>query len=85
MCRNIKPLANFEPPATQEEVWASALQYVRKISGSARPSMHMGLANTRARLEQLYGEKHELALSTDAQGTVARVVIPFCSEPRLQR
>lgn len=54
-------------------------------AGSARPSMHMGLANTRARLEQLYGEKHELALSTDAQGTVARVVIPFCSEPRLQR
>jgi two-component system, LytTR family, sensor kinase len=53
--------------------------------GSARPSTHTGLANTRARLEQLYGEKHELALSTDAQGTVARVVIPFCSEPRLQR
>jgi hypothetical protein len=38
MCRNIKTLHNFEPPATEEEVRAAALQYVRKISGSARPS-----------------------------------------------
>ncbi len=38
MCRNIRPLSNFEPPATQEEVRAAALQYVRKISGSASPS-----------------------------------------------
>ena len=38
MCRNIRPLANFAPPATPEEVEAAALQYVRKISGSAKPS-----------------------------------------------
>lgn len=38
MCRNIRVLHNFEPPATEEEVQASALQYVRKISGSSKPS-----------------------------------------------
>jgi hypothetical protein len=38
MCRNIKTLANFEPPATDEEIRASALQFVRKVSGTTRPS-----------------------------------------------
>ena len=38
MCRNIRTLHNFEPPATQEEIRASALQYVRKVSGSTKPS-----------------------------------------------
>lgn len=38
MCRNIRQLHNFAPPATPEEVHGAALQYVRKISGSARPS-----------------------------------------------
>jgi hypothetical protein len=38
MCRNIRTLHNFEPPATTEEIRASALQYVRKISGSTKPS-----------------------------------------------
>jgi hypothetical protein len=38
MCRNIRTLHNFEPPATQDEVHASALQYVRKISGFTKPS-----------------------------------------------
>lgn len=38
MCRNIKVLANFEPPATEDEVHAAALQFVRKISGTTRPS-----------------------------------------------
>jgi len=38
MCRNIKTLYNFEPPATEDEVRAAALQYVRKISGFAKPS-----------------------------------------------
>ena len=38
MCRNIRPLHNFEPPATTDEVHAAALQYVRKVSGSTRPS-----------------------------------------------
>ncbi|NUR06922.1 MAG: DUF2277 domain-containing protein [Nocardioidaceae bacterium] len=38
MCRNIRTLHNFEPPATRDEVHAAALQYVRKVSGSTRPS-----------------------------------------------
>jgi hypothetical protein len=38
MCRNIKTLANFEPPATSDEVRASALQFVRKLSGATHPS-----------------------------------------------
>jgi hypothetical protein len=38
MCRNIRVLHNFEPPATSDEVRAAALQYVRKVSGTARPS-----------------------------------------------
>ncbi|MFJ6669711.1 DUF2277 domain-containing protein [Actinosynnema sp. NPDC091369] len=38
MCRNIRVLHNFEPPATEDEVRAAAVQYVRKVSGSARPS-----------------------------------------------
>jgi hypothetical protein len=44
MCRNIRTLHNFEPPATDEEIRASALQYVRKISGFTKPSQ----ANTEA-------------------------------------
>jgi len=44
MCRNIKTLHNFEPPATDEEIRASSLQFVRKLSGFARPSQ----ANQRA-------------------------------------
>ena len=44
MCRNIRTLHNFEPPATEDEVHAAALQYVRKISGTTKPSR----ANTEA-------------------------------------
>ncbi|TCK26631.1 DUF2277 domain-containing protein [Pseudonocardia endophytica] len=44
MCRNIRTLHNFEPPATHDEVDAAALQYVRKISGASKPSQ----ANTEA-------------------------------------
>ncbi len=44
MCRNIKTLANFEPPATVDEIRASALQFVRKLSGTTHPSR----ANTAA-------------------------------------
>jgi len=38
MCRNIKPLFNFEPPATEDEIHAASLQFVRKISGFSKPS-----------------------------------------------
>ena len=56
MCRNIKTLHNFEPPATEEEVRAAALQYVRKVSGSQRPSQ----ANEAA----FYRAVEEVAAST---------------------
>ncbi len=48
MCRSIKPLFNFDPPATEEEIRASALQYVRKLSGAATPSLANREAFTRA-------------------------------------
>lgn len=48
MCRNIRPLFNFEPPATEEEIRAAALQYVRKVSGFARPSQANADAFARA-------------------------------------
>jgi hypothetical protein len=48
MCRNIKTLFNFEPPATEQEVHASALQFVRKLSGFSRPSQANAEAFDRA-------------------------------------
>ena len=48
MCRNIRPLFNFEPAVTDEEVQASALQYVRKVSGYTKPSQANQLAFDRA-------------------------------------
>ncbi|QPC83555.1 DUF2277 domain-containing protein [Phototrophicus methaneseepsis] len=44
MCRNIKPLYNFDPPATEAEIHAAALQYVRKVSGFNKPSQANELA-----------------------------------------
>jgi hypothetical protein len=48
MCRNIKTLFNFEPPATEDEIRASALQFVRKLSGFGRPSQANQAAFDRA-------------------------------------
>jgi len=48
MCRNIKTLFNFEPPATREEIHASALQFVRKLSGFNKPSVANAAAFNRA-------------------------------------
>ena len=48
MCRNIRTLFNFEPPATDDEIRASSIQFVRKISGSTRPSMANQAAFDRA-------------------------------------
>ncbi|HTE86704.1 MAG TPA: DUF2277 domain-containing protein [Dehalococcoidia bacterium] len=48
MCRNIKTLANFEPPASDDEIRASALQFVRKLSGASRPSRANEVAFERA-------------------------------------
>jgi len=59
MCRNIRTLHNFEPPASQEEVEAAALQYVRKVSGSTKPSQANGEAFDHA-VEQVTAITREL-------------------------
>jgi hypothetical protein len=67
MCRNIRTLHNFEPPATHDEVRAAALQYVRKISGYTKPSTANQEAFDRA-VEAVAAVSHELldALVTNA-------------------
>jgi hypothetical protein len=62
MCRNIKTLHNFEPPATEDEIRASALQFVRKLSGFARPSQANQLAFDRA-VDQVTAAARELLAS----------------------
>jgi hypothetical protein len=59
MCRNIKTLHNFKPPATDEEIRASALQFVRKLSGFTRPSQANELAFGRA-VDRVAAAAHEL-------------------------
>lgn len=59
MCRNIRTLHNFEPPATHEEIHASALQYVRKLSGFTKPSKANEEAFQRA-VEAVTGASHRL-------------------------
>jgi hypothetical protein len=59
MCRNIKTLANFEPPATTDEIRASALQFVRKLSGTNRPSRANEDAFNRA-VEEVSAAAHRL-------------------------
>jgi hypothetical protein len=61
MCRNIRTLHNFEPPATDEEIRASALQYVRKVSGSTKPSKANAEAFERAVDEVAHVTAHLLA------------------------
>jgi hypothetical protein len=67
MCRNIRTLHNFKPPATDEEIRASSLQFVRKLSGFARPSKANQAAFSRA-VEQVAQAARELldSLVTDA-------------------
>jgi hypothetical protein len=61
MCRNIRTLFNFEPPATDEEIRASALQFVRKLSGFAQPSRANEAAFARAVEEIADAARHLLA------------------------
>jgi hypothetical protein len=61
MCRNIKTLHNFEPPATDDEVRSAALQYVRKVSGAAKPSKANEAAFERAVDEIAHVTRHLLA------------------------
>ena len=68
MCRSIKTLFNFEPPATEEEIRAASLQFVRKISGYHKPSHANEAAFDRA-VEQVAAAAHELlhSLETSAE------------------
>jgi hypothetical protein len=67
MCRNIKTLANFEPPATEAEIRASALQFVRKLSGTTKPSraneaaFNAAVEEVTAAAERLIGSLHTSA------------------------
>jgi hypothetical protein len=61
MCRNIQTLFNFEPPVTDDEVHAAALQYVRKISGFTKPSQANEEAFNRAVHEVAHASRHLLA------------------------
>jgi len=60
MCRNIKTLHNFLPPATEDEIHASALQFVRKLSGTTRPSKQNQAAFDRAVEEVTHAARHLL-------------------------
>lgn len=60
MCRNIRPLHNFEPPATPDEVSAAALQYVRKVAGTTKPSAANQEAFDRAVAEVAHATRHLL-------------------------
>ena len=62
MCRNIKTLFNFEPPATEDEVRASALQFVRKLSGFAKPS-HVNEAAFATAVDEVSAAAHRLLSS----------------------
>ena len=67
MCRNIRPLNNFEPPATDDEVGAAALQYVRKVAGTTKPSAANRAAFDAAVAEVAHSTRHLLdALVTTA-------------------
>ena len=62
MCRNIRTLANFAPPATDDEIRASALQFVRKLSGATRPSKANEAAFNRA-VDEVTDAAHRLLAS----------------------
>jgi hypothetical protein len=67
MCRNIRPLNNFEPPATKDEVYAASLQFVRKVSGTTKPSQVNEAAFNQAVHEIAHITRHLLeALVTTA-------------------
>jgi hypothetical protein len=61
MCRNIRTLHNFEPAATPDEVYAAALQYVRKVSGTSKPSAANQPAFDAAVVEVAHATRHLLA------------------------
>ena len=86
MCRNIKTLANFEPPATHDEIHASALQFVRKLSGTTKPSRANEAAFNQA-VEEVTASAHRLihALKTSAPPRNREVEIVKARERSLKR
>ena len=74
MCRNIKTLANFAPPATDDEIRASAIQFVRKLSGTNRPSRANEAAFNRA-VDEVFTSARRLidSLSTCRRRAIARM------------
>lgn len=79
MCRNIKPLFNFEPPATDEETRSAALQYVRKISGFGKPSkvneeaFHSAVEDVASVSERLLASLETVAKPKDREEEAAKV------------
>ena len=78
MCRNIRVLYNFDPPATEEEIQAAALQYVRKVSGSTHPSraneepFERAVEAVAAATRRLLGELRTSAAPRDREREAAR-------------
>jgi hypothetical protein len=68
MCRNIKTLANFEPPATDDEIRASALQFVRKLSGTTHPSRANEAAFNRA-VDEVAAAARQLLASIETKAS----------------
>jgi hypothetical protein len=86
MCRNIKTLANFEPPATHDEIHASALQFVRKLSGTTKPSRANEAAFNEA-VEEVTAAAHKLiaSLKTNAPPRNREVEMVKARERSLKR
>jgi len=86
MCRNIKTLANFQPPATDDEIRASALQFVRKLSGMNRPSQANQSAFDRA-VDDVTAAAHRLvrSITTSAPPRTREEEIRKARERTLQR
>ena len=86
MCRNIKTLANFEPPATHDEIHASALQFVRKLSGTTKPSRANEAAFNLA-VEEVTAAAHKLidSLKTSAPPRNREIEMMKARERSLKR
>jgi hypothetical protein len=86
MCRNIKTLANFEPPATDDEIRASALQFVRKLSGTTKPSRANEAAFNQA-VDDVTAVAHRLiqSLQTSAPPRNREVEMQKAKERSLKR
>ena len=83
MCRSIKTLANFDPPATADEIRASALQFVRKLSGTARPS-RANVAAFDTAVEEVYAAMRERADTGRLEGVLQYTEDPIVSSDIVQ-